>query len=502
MLGLFNPNSRNVRILRSLTLLMAVMLGANVAIADTKQPNVVIILADDLGWNDVGYHGSEIKTPHLDQLAQAGVVLEHYHSQPTCTPTRAALLTGKSPQRLGIYRQFAKNAVEGLPTEERTLADLLRAHGYQTWLTGKWHLGHARPEFLPNARGFDHFYGHVTGGIGYWDHVHGGGLDWQRNGATVRENGYSTHLLAQEAIKKITQRDTERPFFLYASFNAPHLPNEAPQAALDAYVEMASPQRRLHAAMVSELDRAIGQIVATLSAEQILDNTLIWFMSDNGGLNPQAGLGGFLSLAETLDAWFDPPVPITFLEFIRTNALDGGADNTPLREGKGSIYQGGVRVPSVVHFPNQLTSSVQDAFITVQDVLPTLLDATGINVPADLDGRSRWKTLQSQTEPQAPNYYVTMGQQGTQAFYRWPWKLLETDDGYALYDLSADPLEQHDLAAAESARVMSMAADLDNIPRAENLHIPIYKVIWDPDFFGGTEDRPPWAELAREKETQ
>ena len=162
-------------------------------------PNVVVILADDLGWNDVGYHGSEIRTPHLDALAAGGVTLGQFHSQPTCTPTRAALMTGKSPQRLGIYRQFAKNAVNGLPETELTLADHFSNAGYQTWLVGKWHLGLARWEFHPNARGFDHFYGHITGGIGYWDHVHGGGLDWQRNGQTVRESGYSTHLLAEEA---------------------------------------------------------------------------------------------------------------------------------------------------------------------------------------------------------------------------------------------------------------------------------------------------------------
>ena len=187
--------------MRALFSLAAALITSLSSITATAQPNVLLILADDLGWNDVGFHGSEIRTPTLDALAAAGVSLEQYHSQPTCTSTRAALMTGKSPQRLGIYRQFAKYATEGLPAEEKTLADYLKAQGYQTWLVGKWHLGYARQEFHPNSRGFDHFYGHVTGGVGYWDHVHGGGYDWQRNGKTAREEGYTTHLLADEAIK-------------------------------------------------------------------------------------------------------------------------------------------------------------------------------------------------------------------------------------------------------------------------------------------------------------
>ncbi len=473
-------------------LLLACLACGSTALA--AGPNIVVILADDLGWNDVGYHGSEIRTPTLDTLAANGVVLNQFHSQPTCTPTRAALMTGKSPQRLGIYRQFAKNATHGLPPGEDTIADVLKRAGYQTWLVGKWHLGHARREYHPNARGFDHFYGHVTGGIGYWDHVHGGGLDWQRNGVTLREEGYTTHLLAGEAIQLIAERDTNRPFFLYASFNAPHLPNEAPPEAEAAYADMANPNRRLHAAMVTELDTAIGRIVTTLEQAGELDNTLIWFMSDNGGLNRDAGLGGFLALAETLADWFEPPVPITMLEFIRTNALDGGSDNTPLRFGKGSVYEGGARVPSLVHWPNALAPQKINAMITVQDVLPTVLGATNMASPTDLDGRNHWPVL-ARGEAPSPGPYVTMGQNGEQAYYQWPWKLIAREDTYELYNLETDPLESKNLATIQQERVNTLASLLDAIPRAETLHIPLYKVFWDPDFFGGVEDRPPWADI-------
>lgn len=469
---------------------------ASVALGSTHRgPNIVLILADDLGWNDVGYHGSEISTPNVDALAAQGVVLNQFHSQPTCTPTRAALMTGKSPQRMGIYRQFAKISTEGLPVSEKTLADHLRAAGYQTWLTGKWHLGHGRAQFHPNARGFDHFYGHVTGGIGYWDHVHGGGLDWQRNGKTLREEGYSTHLIAEEAVRKIRTRQPSRPFFLYASFNAPHLPNEAPANAVHAYSHIESRQRRLHAAMVTELDTAIGDIVDTLTDEGLLDDTLIWFMSDNGGLNRDAGFGGLLTLAEKLDDWFEAPVPIRFLEFIRTNALDGGSNNSPLRFGKGSVYQGGVRVPSFVYFPQALNRHRSDFMVTVQDVLPTLLAAAVLEPAEGLDGRNRWPELRQQRSESAPADYVTIGQNGAQAFYRWPWKLIATDGQHELYNLQTDPLETQNLAGVETKIVDTLARHLDQLPRADSLHVPVYRVIWDPDFFGGEEDRQPWADI-------
>ncbi|MEM7218635.1 MAG: arylsulfatase [Pseudomonadota bacterium] len=471
--------------------------------ADTTQgarPNVVVILADDLGWNDVGYHGSDIRTPNLDALAANGVVLDQFHSQPTCTPTRAALMTGKSPQRLGIYRQFAKNADRGLPASEQTLADHFRAAGYQTWMVGKWHLGHAAQHLLPNARGFEHFYGHVTGGIGYWDHVHGGGLDWQRNGVTVREVGYSTRLLTQEAVDLIERRDPDRPFLLYASYNAPHLPNEAPAATVAAYADSHTGHRRLHAAMVTELDAAVGEVVAALTRVGERDNTLIWFMSDNGGLNPNAGMGGYVDLARRLERWFEPPVPIRMLEFIRVNALEGGSDNGPLRFGKGSVYEGGVRVPAVLSWPGTLEPAQVATMITAQDVLPTLLAATAQAVPADLNGGNHWPTIARQDAQPVPDY-VTIGQRGEQAFYRWPWKLIARDAQMQLYNLVDDPFESADLAAQEPARIARLRAALDASERAPSLHIPLYRVFWDPDFFGGEEDRRPWADVVSPERT-
>ena len=471
---------------------LAEIVGGN----SQPSPNIVVILADDLGWNDVGYHGSEIRTPNLDELAANGVVLSQYRAQPTCSPTRAALMTGKSPQSMGVYRQFAKNATQGLPAEERTIANYLSEAGYQTWLVGKWHLGYLEEKYQPNSRGFDHFYGHVTGGIGYWDHVHGGGLDWQRNGVTVREEGYSTHLLSAEAVSLIENRDESKPFFLYASFNAPHLPNEAPPESVEAYGNIGNPFRQQHAAMVTELDAGIGEIVDALYRSDQLDNTLIWFMSDNGGLNEQSMPDSpLLGMARWLDEWVGAPVPVQFLEFIRTNALEGGSDNGPFRHGKASVYEGGVRVPSLLHWPNRLKASTSHAFVTVEDVMPTVLTALGITYSESLNGKDRLPVIVGERSVD-PSDYVIRGQFDDQAYYQWPWKLISTADGNQLYHMENDPIEARDLASEYPSRVSAMNKLLENWPRGESVHIPVYKVFLDPDFFGGQEDRVPWADLA------
>jgi arylsulfatase A-like enzyme len=478
--------------LLSLALGLAASPGAD-ALEGRALPNIVLILADDLGWGDVGYHGSLIKTPVLDQLAKKGVVLSQFHAQPTCSPTRAALLTGQAPIRFGISQPLSKLQPKGLELSARTLADYLKSAGYQTFLIGKWHLGPSDYAYHPLARGFDHFYGNLTGGVGYWDHVHGGGLDWQRNGQSVREQGYSTHLLAAEAERLLRTRDRDRPFFLYASFNAPHLPNEAPPEAVAAYGSFSNPFRRTHAAMVSEFDRALGQLVATLKAEGLEDNTLLWFMSDNGGLIPELGPRPLVGLAKLLDALFDGPVPQRTLEFIRVNTLEGGSDNGLLREGKGSVYEGGVRVPSLLYWPGTLSPSTHESFISVQDVTPTLLSLVGLGAPGSFDGVNQWPALAQQGEA-APADYLVLGWEG-EAFYRWPWKLLALgEETFELYNLQNDPLERTDLAAVHPERVRALDAARQRVPRADSIHLPLGQVLSDMDFFGGAEDRPPWAE--------
>ncbi len=484
-----------MRRLASLALALCGVVTHLSAYSEPNAPHVVIIVADDMGWNDVGYHGSEIRTPHIDQLAAEGLELDRFYAQPSCSPTRAALLTGKSPQSLGIYSPFSKLNPTGLPLSEKLMPEYFRDAGYQTFLAGKWHLGFRESAYRPNARGFDHFYGHLTGGIGFWDHVHGGGLDWQRNGETLREEGYSTHLLSAEINQLITLRDRSKPMFLYAAFNAPHLPNEAPEEAISQYAHIKDPNRRVHAAMVSELDSAIGQILATLDKQGMLDNTLIWFMSDNGGLNPAANPEAMISWSKRLEDWFGNPIPITLLEFMRTNVLDGGSDNRPFRKGKQSIYEGGARVPAVVYWKGKLSSSQSKQMLTAQDILPTLLAAADLNAPTiDVDGVNQWLHMTSGVGGLSPDYLIN-GRDG-EALYRYPWKLLALSSGeMELYRLDDDPTESVDLSKQQPDKMAELKRALDEYPRGESVHIPTWRAMMDMDFFGGQEDRAPWSEI-------
>ncbi|MEO1048468.1 MAG: arylsulfatase [Pseudomonadota bacterium] len=464
------------------------------------QPNIVLIVADDLGWRDVGYNVSEIRTPVIDRLAGEGLTLNRFYAWPSCSPTRAALMTGKSPMRLGVFAPLSKLNPTGLPLEEKTLADRLKSADYQTALVGKWHLGPRNLAYHPNNRGFDHFFGHLTGGIGYYDKVHGGGYDWQRNGLTVRDDRYATHLIADEAIRLIEARDAERPLFLYAAFGAPHLPNEAPDVAIEAYGEIANPNRRAHAAMVSELDTAIGRIHAALVEQGLDENTLIWFLSDNGGLypsNPARHLPDFLTgpvAANLLSVEMTP----RFLEFVTTNLRDGAADNRPFAGGKQTVAEGGVRVPSFVRWPGQFAPQGYNHMVTVQDIAPTLLAVAGEPI-ADLsfDGRNVWSALSTGTPAATKDYVVatrTLSQ--SDALYRYPYKLIEDAQGQRLYNLDNDPLETKDLSANEPDTVARLSKALAAFPKGENVAIPLQQVVNDPDFFGGVEDREPWAEQA------
>jgi arylsulfatase A-like enzyme len=460
------------------------------------RPNIVVIVADDLGWNDVGYHGSEIQTPRIDQLAAEGVILNRFYAQPTCSPTRASLLTGNSAVKLGVVAPLSTANPEGLPLDQRLLPQFLQASGYQTALIGKWHLGFRKEAYLPTSRGFNHFYGSLTGGIGHWDHVNGGGLDWQRNGQTLREEGYSTHLLTDEALRLIHNTDSGRPLFLMLSFNAPHLPNEAPLEAVAAYEKLPDPKRRQHAAMVSEIDSAIGQLVDELQRRSMLENTLLWFLSDNGGLNTSSFSKTTVEFVRILDRWFpDEKVPFQFLEFVRTNVRDGAADNSPLRKGKKSIYEGGVRVPSFVYWSGRLKPHHISRMITVQDITPTLLSVIESAVPDErFDGVDQWAWIEDKhhlSNSQPPDYIVKSWD--GEAVFRYPWKLVTPSSGDPeLYHLESDPEERDNLYERHPAIAGQLRNIQANFPRGPSVHLPLYYNLMSEDSFGGTEKHPPW----------
>jgi arylsulfatase A-like enzyme len=491
-----------LRAMRGLGLLAAIWLAfaaphALGASQEMERPHIVVIMADDLGWNDVGYHGSEIKTPHLDRLAKDGRELTRFYVNSVCSPTRASLMTGQSAMRLGITSPMPKIAPKGLPLELNTLPDYLRQLDYQTALVGKWHLGVKRP-YHPNRRGFDTFYGNLSGAVGYWDHVHGGHYDWQRNGKTFREDGYVTHLQANEAVRVVRARDKARPLFMLFSLGAPHLPNEAPPEAIDAYADIADEKRRVHAAMVSELDMAVGQLLAMLDEEGMADNTLVWFLSDNGGLTQYRGMPqAFYRILDAAKWLWGDDIPVRFIEFMRTNTEDGGSDNTPLTGAKGSVKEGGIRVPGIIRWPAALGAGAFDTRLSVLDMLPTLLDAAGgAKLPVEPhDGRSFLRALRGEaTLPPAP--FVTQAFNGNRAIFHAQWKLLLRADGSkSLYDIDADPSETTDLAATQEELVARLEKRLAAMPMGADLAVPLWKVAMDPDEFGGVERKPPLAEL-------
>jgi len=462
-----------------------------------EKPNVIIIVADDLGWNDVGYHGSDIQTPNIDRLVMEGVELNRFYVHPTCSPTRCALVTGKSPLRLGFLSPLSKNNRLGLPLSELTIADYFKQNGYQTSLIGKWHLGRFSKDYLPNSRGFDHFYGYLSGGVGHYDHIHGGGLDWQRNGKTIREDGYTTHLLTDEAIRIIKNHGNKQPFFLELSYAAPHMPNEAPKETVDKYKHLKNVNRQLHAAMVTEIDSGIQRIFEALHEEGILYNTIIWFTSDNGGECAEAYTENTKKRINQLTELFGNPLPVEALEFVRNNISNSASDNNPLRGGKGSVYDGGVRVPAFIYAPKFLQPRKVDERITINDVLPSLSIAAGFEDfnMSNLDGINQWTFLSGKGNYSSTDYIIH-GTDGKDAYYQDDWKLIVSENSnFELYNLFDDPNEMYNVANNNKLLVANILSKLKAFSRGKSVHDPVWKSFLDMDKFGGKEDRPPWAEV-------
>ncbi len=405
------------------------------AFAQSRRPNVILILADDLGFMDLAHRGGPMRTPHLDRIARQGMSFEQFYSYPLCSPTRSALMTGRNPVRFGLaYSVVRPWAYYGVPTNEVLLPSRFQQAGYQTAVIGKWHLGHANKKLLPNSRGFDHFYGHLNGAIDYFKHERDGGLDWQRNGVSVREPGYTSDLFGAEASRWVGARDKQRPFFLYLAFNAPHSPLQAPQNLIDGYAQISDTRRRTYAAMVESMDQAVGQLLSTLEREGQLDNTVLFFCSDNGGYLPS------------------------------------GADNGPLRAEKATPYEGGIRVPALLYAPGRIKPGKTSQQMAAWDVLPTLAAAAGVPLGdgPTLDGQNLWPVL-SGSHPERPRgelFFAVQAETGPKkyALRDGEWKLvriLSDPLSEQLYDIAADPYEKTDLAPSESARLTRMSQAMD-----------------------------------------
>ena len=403
-----------------------------------KQPNIVYIVSDDQGWKDVGFHGSDIKTPTLDALAAGGARLEQFYVQPMCTPTRAALMTGRYPFRYGLQTLVIPTPAKyGMPTDEWLLPQALKEAGYRTVMVGKWHLGHADPKYWPRQRGFDYHYGAVLGEIDYFTHASSNVRDWYRNNKPVKEEGYVTQLLGKDAVARILEHDVKKPLFLYLAFTAPHSPYQAPQDYLDKYKDIADPTRRAYAAMISSMDDEIGKVVAALEKKKMRDNTLIVFMSDNGG-NTLAMLAGDADVSK----------------------LKLPADNGPYRGGKGMLYEGGTRVPALANWPGRIKPGEVKEIMHVVDMYPTLIALAGAGPTKGkpLDGLNVWSTISEGKS--SPRTEVVYNVEPFRAGIRQgDWKLIwrtPLPSALELYNIAQDPSEKINLADKNPQKVAEL----------------------------------------------
>lgn len=393
--------------------------------AEPPRPNVVLILADDLGYGDVGFLGcQDIPTPHMDQLARDGVRFANgYVCSAVCAPSRAGLLTGRQPARLGITANH-----QPLPPGEITLASELKEQGYATALIGKWHLGGAEHEH-PLRRGFDEFYGFLGYGISYF-----------------QPEGYYTDVLTDKAVDFI-DRHRKEPFFLYLAYNAPHAPMEASAKYLDRVAGIKDPMRRVNAAMISALDDGIGRVLAALDEHALASNTLVVFLSDNGAKIDYPGHPDFRGQ---------------------------GASNGPLRAGKYWIYEGGVRVPFVMRWPGVLPGgSVYEPLVSSLDLFPSILAAAGRSLRTDreYDGVNLLPELRKTFTNEKPRALAWRADSELVNARRpwvsirhadWKLHLYQRDGGETveLFNLASDPGETHNLAADRPEVVRELRATL------------------------------------------
>lgn len=394
---------------------------------ESKRPNIVFIIADDLGWADIGYNNPHVKTPNMDRLAREGVILTHHYAMPTCTPTRVGIMTGHYPSRYGVvgpdYGRIFRD-------ETVTLPAALQQNNYSTAISGKWHMG-SPPDYTPLKYGFDSSYGYFHGQIDpYTHHYKTGVKSWHRNDEYLEEEGHATDLITDEAVRVI-EADHEKPFFLYVAYSVPHFPLKEPDEWTSLYPDEEDVSRQWFNASVSHMDDGIGKIVDALDEKGIREDTLIVFVSDNGGQkswSSQDQYGG---------DYADKPHTVL-------------GDNEPLRGWKGDVFEGGVRVPAFVNWKGTLDSGSVDMPIHIADWMPTLCAVTNAEpeLPLEWDGVNVWSAIDGEEMDSSERtmYWKTPGMI---AYRKGDWKLICKRDhsGKQLYNLKDDPYETKDVVA-------------------------------------------------------
>lgn len=410
------------------------------------KPNIVLVIADDLGWNDVGWKNREIHTPNLDRLARHGVILENSYVQPACSPSRSAIYTGKYPYRLGMqYSVVLVNEPKAVPVNETLLPQLMKKGGYKTHLVGKWHIGHCSADMIPTARGFDSFYGMMLAGQDYYTRRHQGIYDFWENDEIIfpPSGSYDTDLYTDRAVKIIKNHNKKKPFFLTLAHAAPHFPLLVPQRYKDLYPHIKDDKRKSYLGMVSSIDDSVGKVMKALKRTGQMDNTVIVFISDNGG------------------------------------DVNFGASNFPLRGNKGNLWEGGVKSVGFVYGPKYLPSSGHkyNGMMHAVDWYDTILDIAGYNkeIPKNLDSRSQWPYIR-RCHGSARNELIYSIDEitNTAAIRVGKYKLIKgdprvvlgtypnvtdvdpTNDEVRLYNLKVDPHEQNNLARKKPKTVRKL----------------------------------------------
>ena len=398
------------RVLVSTITFITALLCAGATNQPLPPPNIVIIMPDDMGWGDPSFNGGEVPTPSLDQLSSESLSLSQFYTFPSCSPSRAALLSGAFPHRLGVSDPV-RMIDPGLPADVPLLPEILRSAGYRTAMIGKWHLGgEFVPEQRPHHRGFDLFYGSYQTGIDYFSHENSSGeLDWWLNDTPQREQGYITHLQADAAEQFIQNTEDERPFFLFFAPHAPHAPFQAPDKTVDKFSHLRGRSRAPYAAMIAEFDDAVGRILAAIDASGEKANTIVVFFSDNGGTRV-SNLGQY-------------------------------------RGQKNTLYEGGIRSPFLLRWPNHIVPQNRSDYVaSIMDVAPSLLAAASID-PRTLTSADGIDLLPHILSGSAPlRDRVVIGNQDFTAITT-RWKLILTSTGSELYDLKNDSAESANVAA-------------------------------------------------------
>lgn len=390
--------------------------GATASAEAEPRPNFVVIIADDLGYGDLSTYGGPIAAPNLDRLATEGTRFTDFHTNALCTPTRNALLTGRYPQRNGLTTALAVQSKLGLPASDITLPETLKKAGYGTGLVGKWHLGHFKDEQSPNRHGFDYFYGMRGGKADHQSHRDDlGRLDWWKNMARLNKLEYSATAVTREAMAFI-DRNAAKPFYLQVAYQEPHTPYQGPNDPVGYHNVAGFPK------MVRAIDEGVGKIIERLRSLGLDRRTLVVFFSDNGGHKP-------------------------------------GSSNLPLRAGKGTVFEGGIRVPALAWWPGIVPRRVSADTVDVKDLYPTLVELASAPKPSrPLDGISAVSVLKNSGPLPPRKLFFAKG--SDLAVREGRWKLARVGGQTLLFDLDRDLREATNVAANNPAKVSALEAAL------------------------------------------